>query len=254
MLNYHVEGSGQTVVFIHGYGESSSIWNSLTEDLIGKYQCLSVDLPGFGLSDLNGPFGIPQMATAVKEVLTSQSIDSCVILGHSMGSYVALEFAHQYPAKVEGLGLIHSTAKEDTVQKKRLRLKTHDFISKSTLEAYSRLFAPMLLADDNRSNDKWIEGICQSILSGSKEGLMNATEAMMNRADRNHVYTELDIPYFFLGGRHDDLVPIYDMLSQAASCKRSMVAILEDAGHLSMVESPVKYKQVVKDYLLWVYR
>jgi pimeloyl-ACP methyl ester carboxylesterase len=253
MLFNKTSGRGKTVVFIHGYGETSAMWDSTVDLLCSSYRCISLDLPGFGKSDLVGVSDISAMASMLNEVLENYSIDKCVLIGHSMGAYVALEFAHLFPEKIDGLGLIHSTANADTKQKQESRLKTHQSLNNMPLHSYAGVFAPMLFSEANRSNGEWIDNAIEMICKGSLAGLQNATLAMLHRADRNHIFMDYDIPYFFLIGRYDDLIPMDDMLAQAASCKRSMVRLLE-SGHLAMVESPLKYKQAVVDYLLWVYR
>jgi len=256
MLNYSLYGNSgaPAVCLIHGYGETSIVWTSLVESLENSYRVLVIDLPGFLNSPLTEANSLAQMAEDIHVVLEKEDMSQAVLLGHSMGGYIGLEFCAKFPESVKGFGMIHSTANADSVEKSQGRRKTIDFLRKSPLESYAKLFAPNLFAEQNRSNQEWIKAAFDSAMGCTNEGLINAMEAMISRTDNNKVYSDLDIPYLFVVGRYDEMVPMSDMLKQAASCRRSMSEIFNESGHLAMVEEELKLKKVVKDYLNWVYR
>ena len=254
MLYHEIIGTGEPVVLIHGYGETSEVWHQLASDLEKEYQFLIVDLPGFGKSAVQESLSMTSMVDDIKEIMDSISWNKAVLLGHSMGGYVSLEFAHLYPEMLCGLGLLHSTANADTVAKTEGRRKVIEFLEDASLEGYAKLFAPNLFAVENREKKEWVDAAHELVLKGSNKGLQMATEAMIHRKDRNHVFDDLDIPYLFVTGRHDELVPMDDMLKQASYCRRSVTGLFDHSGHLSMVENPDKLKKVVSDYLSWVFR
>jgi pimeloyl-ACP methyl ester carboxylesterase len=254
MLHYTKQGSGPSVVFLHGYGETSEMWAETIDDLKQDYTCIAIDLPGFGESKVKNALTMEDLSDAVLNVLAAENVDSYVLLGHSMGGYVGLELASTQPKGIVGLGLLHSTANADSMSNIEDRRKAMAFLEHASRTSYAKIFAPNLFSPENRSNLEWIDKAYRMALRTTNKGLQEAMNAMIGRSDRNHLFNELNIPYFFLVGRHDAMVPMNDMLRQAAACKRSMTCLLDDVGHLSMVENFLKYKQAVKDYLLWVYR
>lgn len=100
-------GSGQTVVLIHGYGESLIAWQPVFDQLAGDHDVIAFDLPGFGLSS-KPPTGYraEPMARAMLAALDALEIDSAVIVGHSLGGAVAAAMAVLAPERVRGLVLI----------------------------------------------------------------------------------------------------------------------------------------------------
>lgn len=230
------------------------MWDDSVKHLKEDYTCICVDLPGFGQSPVQVDISMSQIAEQLHKSLASMDMQSYVLLGHSMGGYVALEFASMFPDKLDGLGLLHSTANPDSIENTEGREKTIAFLDQADLETYGKLFAPNLFAPQHRENARWVKDAQDMVGQSSNKALQEAMKAMIRRKDHNALLRQLDVPVFFLVGRHDAMVPMNDMLKQAASCKQSMTCLLNDAGHLAMVENPVKYKQAVNDYLLWVYR
>ena len=81
----------------------------------GQHMKKKEDYPGHGKSSLIAEIHTMEiMAESVKEVLDFLKIDSCVMIGHSMGGYVTLAFADQNPGLLKGFGLFHSSAAADT--------------------------------------------------------------------------------------------------------------------------------------------
>lgn len=254
MLFYELKGKGPLVVLIHGYGETRLVWKQLVKSLRKDYTLLIIDNPGFGKSVRTDLWNMQTMASELNYLLDSLGYEKATFIGHSMGGYISLEFAHQYPEKMNGLALIHSTADADSPEKLEGRKKVLEFLQEGSLRGYARVFTPNLFAPQNRTKKAWMRKAHKDVLRGSRKGLRLATQAMMGRSDRNNVYEDLDVPYLFLAGRYDEMIPYTSMLKQASKCRRAMVEIFDESGHLAMVENPNKTKKVVRDYLSWVYR
>ena len=128
-LTYREAGEGLPVVFLHGFCETKDLWHSYMEPLSKVCRVFALDLPGFGdNSPLTDPLTIADMAEQVYNTLINLGIEQCIMIGHSMGGYVALAFSEKFPSRLKGLGLFHSTAYPDSVEKKQARDKTIDFI------------------------------------------------------------------------------------------------------------------------------
>ena len=98
------KGEGLPIIFLHGFCSDSSVWNDLLASFSNEY-IVCIDLPGFGKSDFQENCFIPEMAGIVNAVLKELKIEKCILVGHSMGGYVALEFAKQFPTVISGLCL-----------------------------------------------------------------------------------------------------------------------------------------------------
>jgi len=127
MLHYRSFGEGKTLVFLHGFLESSTMWDHLPlQDL--NAHCIFIDLPGHGKSPLNDLEEIPSirfMADEVLQVLNALQVNEFTVVGHSLGAYVGLELA-QLPA-CQKLIFLNSNCWSDDEQKRRDRPKDRTF-------------------------------------------------------------------------------------------------------------------------------
>ena len=109
-IHYTVSGAGKTIVLLHGFLETSSMWKDLEPEFARTHQVVCIDLLGHGQTDSLGyVHAMEDMADAVFAVLRHLKIKNAKVIGHSMGGYVALALAEQQPQLFEGLCLMNST-------------------------------------------------------------------------------------------------------------------------------------------------
>src|SRR5690606_3968227 len=121
---YSSKGHGKPLVLLHGFLETSKIWDPYIEELAAKRQVICIDLPGHGDTGVFGEVhSMELMAQVVNIVLEELNVSRATITGHSMGSYVSLAFAELYPEKISGLVLMNSVPVADTEEKRINREK-----------------------------------------------------------------------------------------------------------------------------------
>lgn len=99
-----------TAVFIHGAQNDHSVWALQTRYFAHHgYNVLAVDLPGHGRSKGTALASVEAMATWVLAVMDAAGVDKAMMIGHSMGSLIALEASHQAPQRVSHLAMLGST-------------------------------------------------------------------------------------------------------------------------------------------------
>ena len=113
-LFYRVTGTGKPVILVHGFGETGAVWDQQVDHLQTSWQLIVPDLPGSGLSDEIPDMSMEGLAEAIHAIIHEEEIDACPVIGHSMGGYIALALAENYPNHVSSLGLFHSTAFADS--------------------------------------------------------------------------------------------------------------------------------------------
>jgi pimeloyl-ACP methyl ester carboxylesterase len=106
-IHYEIFGSGpETLLFVHGLGTTGKSWHRLIPTLSPYFQCITLDLPGYGHSTKsNFPFSISFFAKKIAAFLDHLNLHQVIIVGHSMGGQVALEVALHYPDKAKGMVL-----------------------------------------------------------------------------------------------------------------------------------------------------
>ncbi len=144
---YTDQGKGTVVVLIHGFLENSTMWDKITPELSKRNRVITIDLLGHGKSDCLGyVHSMELFAETIAAVLKELRIRKCILVGHSLGGYVALAFAEQHPQKVKGLCLMNATSNEDNSERKSLRLRANKMISNNFTNmvrmSFANLFGP----------------------------------------------------------------------------------------------------------------
>ncbi len=245
---YQVVGNGIPVVLLHGFGEDSTIFQYQINFLRSYCQLIIPDLPGSGLSLFNKEYAsIDDYALMLYQLLLKESINECIVLGHSMGGYIALAFAAYYPEKLKALGLLHSTAFADSPEKKEIRKRGIESIEKYGHTAFLKNTIPNLFFSAfKETNGIEIESLIEKGKRFSKEALQHYYTIMMNRTDRTKVLANNLIPILFVVGKEDTAVPLQLSLQQIHLPNCSYVHILQHVAHMGMLEE----KNIFTNYIL----
>lgn len=242
-ISYRTEGEGKAVVLLHGFGEESSIWNAQVTFLQQHCLIITPDMSGSGKSGLlNIPGETPDMeayAAIILELLNKEKIDRCILLGHSMGGYIALAFAEYFPDRLEAFGLINSTAFADTPEKKQVRARAIETIGTHGAYAFLKTTIPTLFSPAFRGqHPEQISALVEKGKEFSNEALQQYYRAMMNRPDRTAVLKSNPLPVLFVIGTEDAPAPMNDVLQQTHLPDKSYIHVLQGIGHMSMLEAP----------------
>ncbi|MGV3581463.1 MAG: alpha/beta fold hydrolase [Methylophilus sp.] len=102
-LHYQTLGQGQPLVLLHGLFGSADNWGTFAKHFSQYYQVISVDLRNHGRSPHSDSQNYSDMADDLIELCDSLNLDTIHLLGHSLGGKVAMQFATQYPERVDQL-------------------------------------------------------------------------------------------------------------------------------------------------------
>ncbi len=249
-IAYKESGKGTPVLFIHGFCEDAQMWNSFVEPFEG-YRIIQMDLSGFGESFLLQEHSLVAMASAVKALLDALNIQKCILIGHSMGGYVGLEFAAQYQGRLLGLGLFHSHPYTDTEEVKERRLKSIKFIQRNGHIHFVKQLVPNLFSEEY--NNEFIKN--RLIFRASKlapECIIAATEAMLNRNDHTQTLEDIDYPVLLIIGKKDYAIPYEWSEKMMQLPKVAQIEILPKVGHMGMFEAKRVTQKMVKNFLKFV--
>ena len=249
-LAYQVEGRGRVVVLLHGFCSDSFIWNDFKQDLIEEnYKVVSIDLPGFGESDLLEDASIDEMANAVHAILQEIQLKEFILIGHSMGGYVSLSYAERYPEKLAGLGLFHSHPYADSEEKKAARLKGINFIQRHGHQLYVKQLIPKLFTEKViRSNPFQIDKLVFRASRYSAQGIIDALNAMRNRPDRARVLSNIQVPVLFLIGEEDGTIPKKWSFEQTTLPQRASIQLLKKVAHMGMFEAEKQTQIIIRKF------
>lgn len=243
-------GKGRAVVLLHGFLGAHGIWRDTISNLSKSYRVIAIDLPGHGKTpNLGYAHSMELMAKCVKAVLDSMRLKKYVLVGHSMGGYVALAFADLFPDHLKGLCLYHSTAYPDSEEKKKDRLRAIQVV-KSNKALYTNTTIRNLFASKNlkylKEEVSFAAGIAKQT---GKQGIVAALHGMRDRPGRDIILGLVEYPIMMVIGEHDNILPYEQLLEQAKLIRNKSQLYLEHDGHFGFLESPRQSNKALRSFL-----
>lgn len=247
LISYTVKGKGNPVVLLHGFPMDQTVWDELTNFLQDFCHVFTPDLPGFGQSPiLNDGFTLETVADTLLAWMDELALQDVIIIGHSLGGYIALAMVEKAPERFSGLGLFHSTSYPDSDEKKESRSKTIDFIHRNGVLAFTSNFIQPLFANPNHPA---IERVRQLAMKSTKAAVVGYLQAMRDRPARESVLKRFSKPIFLLGGELDKGIPATSLENQAGHCLNPHLFIIPEIAHMGMFEAPEKTGLLVQSFI-----
>ncbi len=247
--------SKPTLVMVHGFGADKDHWTFYAPWLTKDYRLIAPDLPGFGENDRDGelPFDVGSQAARLKDFLDALGIDRPHLGGNSMGGWIALRFAIDYPNALRTLTLMNNAgilgADESELQKLAADRDYNPLVI-ANLEDADRLIAfvvrkptfvparlkPVIYADALKHRDL-LDKIFWTIADEMEAKPLN---------DELHKVT---VPTLIIWGRHDRLIDVSCVAVLEKGIADSRSHIFEHIAHVPMIEDPKATAEVQRAFL-----
>jgi len=235
-IYYTKHGTGKPLVLLHGLMESSTMWQDTIAHFKATHQIIAVDLPGFGQSgNISEIHSMELMATIVSEILTLENISTASIIGHSMGGYVALAFAENYPEMIDALILLHSTTTADSQERKENRNRAAEILYKNKDAYVSMAISNLFTVKARAQFPEEIAAAKEEALTFSAQGIAAAHLGMRDRKDRSSVLENFKKKKLIIAGADDLILPISEAQHVSKITNTPLITI--DAGHMSWIEN-----------------
>ena len=245
-IYYEEHGEGSVLVFLHGFCETRDIWENIIAYLSTNFKVITLDLPGFGKSPLlKSSFTINEVGHTLIEFLEFWGIQKSVIVGHSLGGYVALALAEERPDMVEGLCLFHSTAQADSDQKKLNRNKVMAFVETNGVQPFIETFVPGLFF---QKNQEIIDKVYKIASKTSKKTLLAYSRAMRDRPDMTHFLKSFPNRVLFVAGEQDSIISTVALQEQSKLTPNGNLIVLQETGHMGMFEDVKGSVKLIKGF------
>jgi pimeloyl-ACP methyl ester carboxylesterase len=240
-LSYVTIGHGPAVMLVHGFGEDRRIWQETLQSLSKEWTVICPDLPGSGRSPLPDNQAayerMEDFADALLCIIQAENLQSLTMIGHSMGGYITLAFAEQYPGKLDAIGLFHSTARADPPEKIQARQRGIEFTLSNGAGRFLSQAIPNLYATAyTESFPDQINSHITDAQAFTDRAIVTYYQAMMRRPDRTELLQSFAKPVLFIMGEEDKTVLLPETLSQCYLPKESHVHIWKEVAHMGMKE------------------
>jgi pimeloyl-ACP methyl ester carboxylesterase len=219
-------------VFLHGFGEDQRVWSDFLPLFSWPFEYIVVDYSTWtDCLDMKG------YAT---KIMSDLPLDTKFILvGHSMGGYVALAMTELYPSQILQVVMLHSSPLADSEEKKTGRQRTIDFLKKYPVKDFLGPFIPNLFAPKfAETHAELLKNLITRYQDLPTSGLIASTLAMINRPDYQLFLAHTQISFLFILGSDDALISedlIKEILQDKAQHK---LVILQGVGHQGQYEAP----------------
>ena len=212
-------------------------------EMVGKYRLVAPDLPGFGdnVRDIGRDYDMATQASRVRDFLDAMGIEKCHIGGNSMGGFVALRFALDFPERLRSLTLFNNAG---VVGANESELQREALAGKNPLEIHSADDVKRMMAFVAHKPMK-IPGQFRKIFyedfAAHRELLdkifWNLVEDGTGRP-LNDKLNEVKTPTLIIWGRHDQLIDVSCVKVLEDGIPNAESIIFEDVGHVPMIEKP----------------
>jgi pimeloyl-ACP methyl ester carboxylesterase len=237
-IHYNDFGKGETLILLHGYLETSEIWQSFAEKLAASFRVITVDLPGHGSSDSYGAtHTMDFMAEAVRELIDTAGLTKVFLTGHSLGGYVTLAFADLYPELLRGYCLFHSQPFPDTPETIEKRLREIALVEQGKKEMfYPENIARMFAAQNLENFPEAVHYSTDLASRLSDTGIIAALNGMMVRPSRLSVMENGKVPLLWILGALDNYIPCIAMQKRVKLPANARLIVLSSSGHMGFIE------------------
>jgi pimeloyl-ACP methyl ester carboxylesterase len=241
------DGSLPTVVLLHGAGFDHTTWALHSRWFAHHgFGVLAPDLPAHGRSSGAPLTTIADMADWTVALLDAAGASKARLIGHSMGSLIALEMAARHPARVSALSLI-GTAATMTVGADLLKAaEANDRAAIDMVSIWGLGFAAEL--GGSLAPGLWMHSGAQRVLEQCAPGVLhtdlsacNAYENALNAA------AQINVPATFVLGERDMMTPAKAGKALAAALPNSRTVVMRGAGHMMMTERPDELLAALQD-------
>ncbi len=245
-INYIVEGEGELVVLLHGWGANITLFDNLIHLMSTKYKVLAMDMPGFGASDepkeiWNVDNYADFVIDFVKDFAENENV---TFLGHSFGGRVIFKInaRENLPFKIKKLILVDAAGvKPKKTFKQKVKQAVYKFTKKIlTSKLFTKLFPNAM--DNLRKKNGSADYLAAS-------PTMRQVLVKVVNEDLTHLFPLVTVPTLLIWGRNDTATPVSDAELMEKQMKDAGLVVLENCGHYSFLEQQYTFNRVISSFM-----
>jgi pimeloyl-ACP methyl ester carboxylesterase len=252
-LHYESHGpaTGRPVVLLHGFPFDGRMWKGTVPALATHgFRVLVPDLRGFGKSPVAEPASMEAMARDVAKLLEDLKLRRAVVVGFSMGGYVALQLVLRERELLSGLVLSDTRPDADLEEAKAGRRKLIEGLKARGMEAAVEAMLPKLVSPKSAKAYLAVPDFLATLMrEQDAKGAAAAVAGMMERPDMRGKLSGMNIPCLVLAGEQDEITPMDGAMRMAQAFRGSEFFMVPDAGHAAPVEQPDVFNRALLEWL-----
>jgi len=247
-LHVHIDGPADApvILFSNSLGTDLRMWDTQVPAFSGRFRVVRYDARGQGSSETpTGPYSIEELGGDALAVLDALEIERAHVCGVSMGGMVALWLAAGHPQRVGRAVYANTAAKIGTDEMWDARIEA---VRAGGMGAIRDMVLGRFFTESFRRDPEVIRPTSETFEVASPEGYVDLCSAIRDAGLRDLVGS-IRVPSLVVAGAHDVATPPSEAAWLHHEIPESELVVIDDAAHLSNVEQPDRFNQVVLDFL-----
>ena len=244
-LAYVDEGDGPALLLIHSLGANSYMWQEQIAALKDRYRCIAFDCRGHGGTSYNGEFTVPDVAADHKAGLDALGVDSCHILGLSMGGMIALDINAHWPDMVHSLIIADSFARPRAGAEDRI-YATQEAVAYLSMKEFGNQYAGDRLMPTTPFEK--IDELTEAVALVPPKAYVDTVRAIFT-VDYTDALGKVTAPTLIMVGDQDDATPMPESEYMLERIDGATLKTIPGAGHLSNIDQPETFNAVIAEFL-----
>src|SRR5215210_3026772 len=263
-VSYRIGGEGPTIVLIHGITSDSANWRDVLPQLAERHTVLAPDLLGHGESaKRRGGYSLGAYASGVRDLVAALGHDRATVVGHSLGGGIAMQFAYQFPERVERLVLIssgglgrevHALLRAATLPGSELALA---LLGGGWLRSTGGAVASALGRLGLRAGED-LAGVAAGIASlgdaEARAAFVHTARAALDAGGQrvsatDRLYLAAELPTLVVWGERDPIIPVAHGREAHAAMPGSRLEVFAGAGHFPHREDPARFVALLERFV-----
>lgn len=251
-MKWSEAGTGDAVIFIHGFPFNRTMWDGQLNAVPDGWRFIAPDLTGFGESADSGtdPLMMERFSDDIVQLMKQLDVDQAVIVGLSMGGYVALDLVTRYPDRVRALVLTatRANADSDEARKKRFELAAKSR-AHGTIPVIETMLPHLLSAHSRLKMPALVKQVHAMMESTSPQTLSRALLGMAQRKDYTAELAGINVSTLVVRGDSDDIIPATEMDGIARGVRGARQEVITLTGHLPPLENTEVFNSILVRFL-----
>ena len=247
-IHYETRGEGEPILFVHGFPLDGTMWHDVAGRLSNRWCSIIPDLRGHGRSPVTNGISMTLYADDQAALLNHlREWRPAVVVGLSMGGYVAFEFFRRHRRLLRALVLADTRANADNAEAAARREATAQMVLREGCRGIADSMATQLFAPGAapQIRSHWHD----KIAGASPEGVAAAARALAARADCTPLLAQIDCPTLITVGAEDAITPPALSREMNAAIRNSRLVTIPNAGHMPPVEQPAAFAAELQSFL-----
>ncbi|MEO6759977.1 MAG: alpha/beta hydrolase [Saprospiraceae bacterium] len=254
-VHYRVSGQGESILLLHDANSSLQTWAMWTAQLSPKYQVISVDLPGFGLTGPHprGSYSAFMYANFLEQLVKQLNLTTFDLVGNGLGAQVAWFYAAEYPTRLRKLVLLDAPGFEPKSSGAISLLARTPVLNRAiwniTPKAFIRLMLQDIYADDGLVTDSLVQRHFELLLRPGNRKAFTDRAAVSDNRPPVDIIEKITAPTLILWGAEDTRISPEYAYEFHRRIHGAFLRIYQNTGHWPQEENPVQTAQDVQAFL-----